>query len=208
MENHSFNPNRPPSGTSVTLLGRIQDIQDTTAWEEFVTRYAPQIFRWCRRFSLQESDAADVTQEVLVKLVSVMQSFRYEPAKGSFRGWLKLVTSNVVRDMLRRRVRTASPLDAHVMDLLENESASSELANYIESAWQQEILEIAEARVQMRVQPHTWKAYQLTAIQDLSASETAQQLQLSIADIYVAKSRIIKMLRNEIRALSADTTDE
>lgn len=191
----------------MTLLCRIQNVQDATAWEDFVARYAPQIFRWSQRFSLQESDAADVTQEVLVKLVSAMQSFRYEPTKGSFRAWLKSVTSNVVRDMLRRRARSASPHDAQIMDLLENENASTELADYIESAWQQELLEIAEAHVRMRVQPHTWEAYRLTAIENIPAPEAAQSLGLAVADVYVAKSRIIKMLRNEVRALNTETTD-
>ena len=72
--------------TSGTLLMRLRELDDRAAWNEFVERYAPRIYGWCRHHRLQESDAADVTQEVLGKLVKVIRSFEYDPRRGSFRG--------------------------------------------------------------------------------------------------------------------------
>src|SRR5262245_38241448 len=74
------------SRTRSTLLLRLRDLSDRAAWEEFLDSYAPKIYGWCRRFHLQEADAADVTQEVLGKLVSALRRFDYDPARGSFRG--------------------------------------------------------------------------------------------------------------------------
>ena len=107
------------SKTSLTLIIRLGDADDREAWEAFVERYTPRIYAWCRRFRLQESDAADVTQEVLCKLIGAMRSAKYDPARGSFRAWLKTVTGNTVRDLLtsRRRPERGSG-DTRVMKLL------------------------------------------------------------------------------------------
>jgi DNA-directed RNA polymerase specialized sigma24 family protein len=76
------------SRTSVTLLGRLrQDATDQAAWKEFVARYEPKILQWCRGWGLQESDARDVTQDVLLKLQGLLAKFAYDPSR-SFRGCL------------------------------------------------------------------------------------------------------------------------
>ena len=89
--------------TSSTLLFRIRDVSDSEAWGQFLERYTPRIYAWCRRYQLQESDASDITQEVLTKLIKAMQSFEYDASRGSFRGWLKTVTNNAIRDFLSSR---------------------------------------------------------------------------------------------------------
>src|SRR4051812_42811648 len=77
--------------TSPTLLGRLARMPtDQGAWGEFVARYGPQIYGWCRRWGLQEADAQDVTQNILLELSRQMSRFRYNAA-GSFRGWLKTI---------------------------------------------------------------------------------------------------------------------
>jgi RNA polymerase sigma-70 factor (ECF subfamily) len=78
----------PAPSTSTTLLGRLrQQPADQAAWAEFVRRYGPQVYRWCRHWRLQEADAEDVTQAVLARLSARMRTFAYDPAK-SFRAYL------------------------------------------------------------------------------------------------------------------------
>ncbi len=78
-------PQDHPSQTSVTLLGRLrQDPYYQAAWNDIVLRYRPKILQWCRRWRLQESDAQDVTQAVLLKLNGLMATFAYDPSR-SFR---------------------------------------------------------------------------------------------------------------------------
>jgi RNA polymerase sigma-70 factor (ECF subfamily) len=91
--------------TSPSLLGRLrQDTTDEQAWAEFVKRYGAQILQWCRKGKLQEADAHDVTQTVLVKLAGKMRTFTYDPTR-SFRAYLKTLTNYALCDFLDGRKR-------------------------------------------------------------------------------------------------------
>lgn len=192
--------------TSRTLLARVRHADDRLAWQEFVDRYAPRIFHWCRRYQLQESDAADVTQEVLVKLVRAMQSFQYDPRRGSFRGWLKTVTANAVRDLLNSWKKagrgSGDTAIGRVLASVEDERAIDALRDEIEACHRLELVAEAERFVQQRVQPHTWLAYRGTAVEQRKAAEVARELGMPVAEVYVAKSRVLKMLRAAVRQLS------
>src|SRR5215510_13014898 len=86
--------------TSASLLARLrQHTIDQAAWAEFVRRYGPLLLGWCRRWGLQEVDAHDVTQTVLVKLVGTMRSFEYDPAR-SFRAYLRTLARYAWCDFL------------------------------------------------------------------------------------------------------------
>src|SRR3954465_766402 len=93
----------PLPSTRVTLLTRLrQDPIDHAGWDEFVERYGRHIYRWCRQWKLQDADAEDVTQEILMKLTQKLRAFRYDPSR-SFRSWLKTVTHHAWRDFEDRR---------------------------------------------------------------------------------------------------------
>ena len=191
--------------TSGTLLMRLRELDDREAWNEFVERYTPRIYGWCRRYRLQESDAADVTQEVLGKLVKVIRSFEYDPRRGSFRGWLKTVTNNAVRDFwadLSGPDRGSGDTRiGEVLAAIQDPGAISELTAALEEEAERTLLREAEERVRLRVQPHTWDAYRLLATEGLSAAEVAVRLSMPVAEVYVAKSRVVKSLREEVERL-------
>lgn len=190
------------SHTSVTLLMRLRDLDDREAWDDFVQRYVPKIYGWCRRYKLQEADASDVSQEVLGKLVTAMRTFEYDPSRGTFRGWLKTVTRNAVADFansMKKHGRGSG--DDQVMGALAAIAAPQaldDLAEQLEAQAEQEVLREAEARVKLRVKPQTWGAYELTALRQMSAPDAARQLGIDVAQVYVGKSRVIKMLRTEV----------
>lgn len=195
------------TSTSVTLLLRVKVLDDQEAWDRFVTTYAPRVFSWCRHHKLQESDAADVTQEVLTKLVRAMQTFVYDAKRGSFRGWLKTVTHNAVRDLVaecQRQGRGAGDTQAgRALAEICDEEATAELEQRITAQYEQELLKEAEARVKDRVQAKTWDAYHGTAIEQQSAQAVAERLKMPVSEVYVAKSRVIRMLREEVERLDA-----
>src|SRR6266487_1159865 len=84
--------------TCPTLLARLRhDPSNESAWEEFVEHYGRHIYRWCRQWKLQDADAEDVTQDILVKLTQKLRAFTYDPSR-SFRGWLKTVAHHAWRD--------------------------------------------------------------------------------------------------------------
>ncbi len=198
--------NDSSSRTSPTLLCRLRDLSDHDAWNEFLDRYGPKIFGWCRRYKLQDADATDITQEVLTKLVRAMRDFEYDPARGSFRGWLKTVTNNAIRDLMQswnRPGRGAGDLnDLDVLAAIQAPDAIAELAAAIEAEAAHELLREAEERVKLRVRPHTWQAYFRAVVEERPAATVAQELKMPVSEVYVAKSRVIKMLREEVRKLN------
>jgi RNA polymerase sigma-70 factor (ECF subfamily) len=194
--------NPSDSATSPTLLGQLgREPNNQAAWSAFVARYGPKIYGWCRGWKLQDADAQDVAQNVLLKLAAKMSSFRYD-ATGSFRGWLKTVTHHAWQDFLesRRRAGLGSG-DSQVAELLQGIEARDDLVKRLEEEFDQELLERAMARVQLRMAPRTWEAFRLTALEGLSGAEAGTRLQMKVATVFVAKSEVRQMLQEEIRKL-------
>jgi RNA polymerase sigma-70 factor (ECF subfamily) len=191
---------RPSSqGTSPTLLGRLRlEPADERAWAEFVERYGPKIYGWCRQWQLQDADAEDVTQMVLVKLAQQMRTFAYD-AGGSFRGWLRTLTRHAWSDFVafRQRAGRGSGASENVEALL-SVAARDDLVARLEDQFDQEILEEATARVRLRVTPRSWEAFHLTAVEGRSGAEAARALNLQVAAVFKAKSRVQQLLREEI----------
>jgi RNA polymerase sigma-70 factor (ECF subfamily) len=190
------------SSTSPTLLGRLRlNPTDQAAWTEFVKRYGPRIYRWCRRWHLQEADADDVTQLVLATLAQKMSRFAYDPAR-SFRAWLKTITQHAWSDFLaaKRRAGQGSG-DSQVAELLQSIEARDDLVTRLDAEFDQELLEEALLRARLRVEPHTYEAFRLTAVDDMSGPDAARQLGLPVATVFKAKSRVRKLVQDELRRL-------
>jgi RNA polymerase sigma factor (sigma-70 family) len=191
--------------TSPTLLGRLSLLPaDQAAWAEFAERYGRKIYGWCRHWKLQEADAEEVTQEVLLKLARKMQTFVYDPSR-SFRAWLKTVTHHAWRDFVDGRRRTQSGSgDPQVLEMLQTIQAGDNLVEQLDDEFARELLDEALARVRVRVQPHTWKAFQLLAFEGLSGAEAASRLNMKIATVFVARSKVQKMIHEELRRLDGN----
>jgi RNA polymerase sigma-70 factor (ECF subfamily) len=177
---------------------------DQRAWEEFVDRYGRKIYAWCRQWHLQDADAQDVTQTVLARLAQRLPTFTYDGSR-SFRGWLRTLTQHAWSDFLKRRERAGRGSgDRRVEAFLASLEAPVSLLTALEEQFDQELLAEASARVQLRVAPRTWEAFRLTAVEGLSGAETAQQLQMRVASVFQAKSRVQKLLQAEIGELEGD----
>jgi RNA polymerase sigma factor (sigma-70 family) len=190
----------PLPTTRCTLLALLrQNPSDQAGWDEFVERYGRHIYRWCRQWNLQDADAEDVTQDILVKLTHKLRAFAYDPSR-SFRGWLKTITHHAWRDFADSR-RHALPAGGNSNDsqsLMLTIEAREDLTQKLEEAFDLELLEAAKTRVRLRVAPHTWEAFQLTALDGLPVAEVADRVRLQVAMVYVAKSKVQKMLQEEI----------
>jgi RNA polymerase sigma-70 factor (ECF subfamily) len=188
--------------TSLTLLGRLrQDPRDQAAWSEFVGRYGPKILQWCRGWRLQESDAQDVTQDVLLKLNRLIATFVYDQS-GSFRGWLKTLARHAWCDLAAEQKRAGLGTgDPRVAELLENAQAGDDLAEQLDTEFRREVMERAMERVRLRVAPRTWDAFHLTALDGLSGKAVAERLEMTLVRVYGARSSVQAMIRQEVRAL-------
>ncbi|MGO9469356.1 MAG: RNA polymerase sigma factor [Isosphaeraceae bacterium] len=191
----------PDKDTSLTLMMRVQqNPADPRAWDDFVERYQPMIRAWCVRWGAQACDADDVAQQVLLKLLTAMKSYRPDP-KASFRGWLKTVTHHAWLDFARRpkNGQGAAGLDA----IVDSSDALADLEKEMQQAFERELLELAMSRVEKRVKPSTWQAFRLTSIDNLSGAEAAERLNAPVSSVFVAKHRVLKLLEAEVRKLKA-----
>jgi RNA polymerase sigma-70 factor (ECF subfamily) len=183
--------------THVTLLDRLHDATDHLAWGEFVRRYGRLVYGWCQRWKLQPADAEDVTQTVLARLAEKMRAFEYDPAR-SFRAYLKTLAHYAWCDLLESRKKPgAGTGDTGVAEMLRSLEARDDLASRLAEEHDRARLEQAMRRVRERVEPHTWEAFHLTAVEGLSGAEVAERLGLKVATVFKAKSKVQQMLREE-----------
>jgi RNA polymerase sigma-70 factor (ECF subfamily) len=189
--------------TRLSLLVRLtrSGPSDERAWREFVDYYAPIIYRWCARRGLQDTDAQDVTQQVLLKLATKLPAFTYDPSR-SFRSWLRTITYHAWADFLSEQGPVAS---AHPNEwaALTTAEAREDLLRRIEDEFDMELLEQAMARVREQVEPATWEAFRMTALEGVPAAEAARRLGKQVANVYVLRSNVQKLLRAAVTALEA-----
>lgn len=190
--------------TSPTLLGRLRQAPaDQAAWADFVDRYGRQIYGWCRRWGLQDADAEDVTQSVLVRLAEKMRAFAYDPTR-SFRGWLRTLTHHAWSDFLEGRRRgSVGSGDTDILDRLHSVEASDDLARQLDAECERELLEEAMTRVRLRVEARTWDAFRLLALEGSSGAEAAARLGMKVATVFVARAKVQRMIQEEVRKLDA-----
>ncbi len=191
------------SRTRRTLLERLvrSGSQNRAAWSEFVERYGRRIFGWCLRWGLQEADALDISQIVLLKLAQRMKDFTYDPGR-SFRSWLKTITRNAWQDFVDSPRTAAMARGGDIArERLESIAAHDDLTHKLEELYDLELLDTAMQRVRLRAAPRTWRAFSLTAVEGMPAPEVAARLGMKIARVYAARSTIQQRLQEECRKL-------
>jgi RNA polymerase sigma-70 factor (ECF subfamily) len=190
------------TATSRSLLARIK-ANDAGAWDRLVWLYAPLVCRWCRRFDLPEQEVADVFQEVFQAVASHIATFRKERESDTFRGWLRTITQNKVRDHFRslgREPGGAGGTDAQVRfaqvtaPLPQDEETD-------EDDLQRGLYGRAVQLVRGEFQDRTWRAFWLTAVEGRSAPDVGAELGMSAGAVRVAKTRVLRRLREELGEL-------
>jgi RNA polymerase sigma-70 factor (ECF subfamily) len=136
----------------------------------------------------------------MLKLLKAMQTFRYDPQQ-RFRSWLKTVTHHAWQDWIRSRRHISATGEGALEDPLQSIEARDNLTDWMEGAYEQELLDAALVRVRPRVQPQTWDAFCLTTYEGLSGAEAAARLGIAITSVYKAKSNVRKLLEAEVRIL-------
>jgi RNA polymerase sigma-70 factor (ECF subfamily) len=189
------------SATSRSLLDRVR-ADDPAAWERLVHLYAPLVFHWCRRWELQEQDVADVFQEVFQSVARHIGGFRKEAAGDTFRGWLRTITENKVRDLFRRLGREpqapggteAQRRLAQVPAPEPPEETSDAGDAEAEAGLYRRVLELIRGEFEER----TWRAFWGTAVENRPAREVAGELGMTPGAVRVAKFRVLHRLRREL----------
>jgi RNA polymerase sigma-70 factor (ECF subfamily) len=183
--------------TSASLLCRLRQPGEQDAWTRFVKLYTPLLYAWAHRLGLQDQDAADLVQDVFALLVQKLPQFKYDP-QNSFRSWLRTVTLNKWRDRRRRHVPAAAgPDGAALADL----AAPADDDAFGEAEYRQHLVSRALQLMQAEFAPRTWKACWEHVVAGRPAAEVAAELGISVGSVYVAKSRVLSRLREELQGL-------
>lgn len=183
--------------TPPTLLERLRGTPDETAWRRLVQLYTPLLFYWARRSGESEHDAADLVQEVFVVLLQTLPTFEYDHQSGHFRGWLRTLMVNKLRDRKRREARLEKALAQRQPDSEPPDDAEA----FGEREYQQELSRRALRLMQTDFEPATWKACWETVVQGRPAHEVARELGITENAVYIARCRVLRRLRQELRGL-------
>ena len=186
------------SSVSSTLLDQLRAGRPE-AWERFVRLYSPLVYRWCRRSGLAAEDAADVLQEVFSAVMLHLPDFRRDRPQDNFSGWLATITRNKVRDLYRRRhgrasAQGGSTAQRQMAEVPEPSEPSEESIrpDAESAAWlSRRVLETIRNEFEAR----TWEAFWRTAVDGQPPAQVAEALEMTVAAVYMAKSRVLRRLR-------------
>jgi RNA polymerase sigma-70 factor (ECF subfamily) len=180
--------------TSSGLLERLRQPAAHDAWVRFVRLYTPLLYHWAGRLGLQPQDAADLVQDVLTTLVQKLPEFEYD-RRQSFRAWLRTVLLNRWRAGRRR------PRAAPAAGRLAEPAASDHVYGLAEEEYRTYVVGRALRLLQSDFQPATWKAFWEFVVASRPAAEVARELGMRVDSVYVAKSRVLQRLRQELVGL-------
>jgi RNA polymerase sigma factor (sigma-70 family) len=188
--------------TSPSLLLRIRNTADSQSWLTFEMIYAPVVRNFCRRRGIQEADVDDLVQDVMSTVAKAIRRFDYDPQRGRFRAWFGRVTTNKVKTFLAKRSerRTASG-DS---EFWFHQGADFEASADWNATFCQQVLSVACDQIRSRLEAKTWACFEMTWLLHLPATEVAERLSIPIHTVYVNKSRVLKQLEVEVRAISED----
>jgi RNA polymerase sigma factor (sigma-70 family) len=190
--------------TRESLLSRLKDWEDRDGWKEFFDTYWRLIYSVGLKAGLTESEAEEAVQETVMSVSKQMPTFRYDKA-GSFKGWLLQISRRRIADQFRKR----APWDGvkHGEDSsgtgMVDRIASPEpdLDPIWDEEWRKNLVDVAMRRIKTQVTPRQYQIFDLYAVKEWPVSEVARSLNVNAAQVYLAKHRVSRMVRLELRRL-------
>ena len=194
--------------TRATLLLKLRNRSDQASWNEFVEIYTPLLFAYCQKRALQNSDSADIVQNVFLSVTKALQTFEYNPEKGRFKAWLFTVLRNAINSHYRKQNRTPAPAsDSFVLEKLEA-TPSEEEQEVWERDYQLRLLHWAMEKIEPEFSPRSWQIFQRAAIDEHSPEDIAQDLGMTKNAVSVQKFRVMQRLRQKLQSIDASKWEE
>ena len=206
--------------TRHSLLNRLKDWGDQTSWQEFFDMYWQLIYNVAIKAGLSDAEAQEVVQETVIGVARKIAEFKADPARGSFSAWLMQLTRWRIADQWRKRQsgidRNAAGVGIQVTESPSDDTGSTgpiervpdPASVVLESVWREEwerhLMTAALERVKQQVSPRQFQMFDLHVRQNLSVQETARTLQASAASVYMAKHRVARLVKKEVRKLESE----
>lgn len=198
------NPGSRLLATRLSLLERLHNREDHAKWREFFDTYWRLIHGVARQSGLSDAEAQDVVQETVL---SVMRSIdRYDPKAGSFRSWLLQFTRWRIIDQVRLRDPVAGRGDGSRpgTTTVENVPDPARFSEVWDDEWKRSMLEVALERLKRKVSAQHFQIFDCAVRMHWSVAKIAGLLRVNIAQVYLIKHRLARMLKKEIAALDQD----
>jgi len=180
--------------TRASLLLRLRADGDMTAWADFVAIYEPVIYRIARSRGLQDADAREVTQDVLLAVSGAIHRFDLN-RETRFSGWLAQITRNATIDRIRRQRERGSGLSDMVRTLNQIPESADDPSELFDLERRRELFRWAGRRVREGVSDQSWQAFWLTAVDSLAAPVVATRLGMTVGAVYVARCRVLAKIK-------------
>lgn len=197
--------------TRQSLLARLRDCDDQAGWHQFFDTYWRLIYNVARKSGLADVEAQEVVQTTFIYLSRRMTNFRYDASRGSFKSWLRAVTRSRI-SVLRRKGEGERNLRRDPMPGTEAEAAWEAIpdpaADQLDELWQREwenhLVNTALGRVRAKVSSQQLLIFRLAALSDLPLKQVARKLDVSLAQVYLARHRVGKLFKSELLRLRAE----
>jgi len=197
--------------TRTDLLARLKSANDQSSWDEFYSMYWRAIYSYAMYHGLDREDSEDIVQEVFIKIIRNFPAFQYDESKGRLRSWVKTIARTTVIDFFRRKnARLSGQLKAgqeesdEVLARLTDPNQKS-YPDIWEEQWEKSVFLHAMERVKERTRGAGFKAFYLYAVENKPPADVASALGMSINSVYVHKTRILGMIREEAEKLIKET---
>ena len=209
--------------TRRSLLSRLKNWDDQKSWQEFFDTYGKLIYRIAVKAGMTDAEAQDVVQETVIVVARKIPSFKYDPALGSFKSWLLLITRRRIEKQLKKRMPfgvqvSACPPSQGLQSTIRSEFHGSEtkrtatvervadpkpfdLQSAWDAEWEKNLWDAAVARVKAQVKPKQFQMFDLYVLKEWPVKDVARALGVSVTHVYVNKHRVAAQIRNELEAL-------
>ena len=192
--------------TRYSLLSRLQNWDDQDSWKDFFDTYWRLIYAVALKSGLTEAEAQDVVQETIISVAKNIQKFKRDRQLGSFKGWLRNLTRWRIADQLRKRTRVApeevkaAEDDSAVWDAA-SISDSTEAESVWENEWRANLMKVALENVRHRVKEEHYQMFDFYVVKQWPVDKVARTLGVSAGQVYLAKFRVVALIKKEIRRL-------
>ncbi len=183
--------------TRNSLLLKLRDPADSESWQEFVAVYRPVVYRMARRRGMQDADAQDLAQSVLISVADSVDRWETDPRRAKFRTWLSRVVRNAIVDAFRLNRSDVGKGGTTELTRLEQQPEPKE--DEIDGEHRRELFRWAARQVRWEFAEESWLAFWQTTVEAKPVQEVAAKLRKSPGAIYIARSRIMRRLQERVR---------
>lgn len=178
--------------THKSLLVRIRDKQDRSAWQTFYDLYAPILYRYARRRGLSHHDAEEIRSQVLETIARKIDSYDYQPSRGRFRGWLRQLVVNKIIDAHRRGQAVAG--GSHIEDA----AVAEDLSTAWDKEWRNARLAMSLQRARVAAPQRAYQIFHLLVIEEKEVRDVCEIFDTTPNQVYKAKSVVLSVVRRAL----------